>query len=195
MLTTATTLDDGDVLIVKDADQFYFGIVDCASYEGFIGGEYWRYQTLTELIVRQMNQERLFAWGCPEGRWRIRFSRHPLPALPIGPHEFAGFVQTTGGLCLSCYDGFAACADFKDQRLPYTSQDWSFSAPPGRYRVPVRQLFEWDGYEQFCPDHPRDGTTPGPDYLVSFVLDPDGPAQRWPWVPLAENWPETPLLP
>src|SRR5436853_4578605 len=103
MLTKSQTLASGDILIEMDADWAYFAVVDCQSYESFIGD--WNWENLTALVVRQMKQERLFAWGCPEGRWSMQFSRHPLPPSPTGTHEYTGHVQTTGRLCLTSLDG------------------------------------------------------------------------------------------
>ena len=158
MLTTSKILPDGDVLIEMDADQAYLGIVDCQSYESFIGE--WTWENLTELIVRQMNQQRLFAWGCPEGRWSIQFTRRPLTPTPVGTHEYAGYVRTTGSLCLTSLDGFAMCAQFSEYHLPL-DQDWAFSVPPGRYLVTVRQLFKWNGQGQSPSDEFPEETAEG----------------------------------
>ncbi len=182
MLTTAKQLANGDMLIEMDADWACLGLVDCDTYESFIGD--WNWENLTELIVRQMNQERLFAWGCPEGRWTLQFSRRSLPTLPVGVHEFAGHVQTAGALCLTGSDGFEMCAQFPESRLPL-EQDWKFSTPPGRYRVTVRQLFKWSGRAQFPCDEFPDETAEGLNYLISFVADNESKPVRFDWVPLA----------
>ena len=184
MLTTSRTLADGDVLIEMDADWAYLGIVDCQSYESFIGD--WNWENLTELIVRQMNQQRVFAWGCPEGRWNVQFTRRPLMPSPIGTHEFTGYVQTTGRLCLTSLDGFSMCAQFQKYHLPL-EEDWAFSVPPGRYRVTVRQLFKWNGGGQ-CPcDEFPDERAEGLNYLISLVPDDEGTPPHFNWVPLARG--------
>ena len=105
MLTKVDKLAGGDVLIETDADWDCLCIVDVSSYEAYTAGLH----RLTGSIIRQMNQERLFAWGCPEGRWLVRFSQRPLPDQPTGFREFTGFIRTTGDLCFGNSDGLGMC--------------------------------------------------------------------------------------
>ena len=184
MLTTAETLPNGDILIEMDADWAFLGIVDCASYESFIG-EQWDWCSLVALVVRQMNQERVFAWGCPEGRWKLQFSRKPLPGSPAGVRDLIGYVKATGGLCLTSLDGFAMCAQFSNYHLPLEGDDWPFSAPSGRYKVTVRQLFRWNGRAQFPSDEFPDEQAGGINYLISLVQDDEGAPRSFDWIPLA----------
>ena len=115
----------------------------------------------------------------------MQFSRNPLPASPAGVRDLTGYIQTTGELCLTSVDGFGMCAQFSKYRLPFDKQDWTFSAPPGRYRVTVRQLFKWNGLAQ-CPiDEFPDERAEGINYLISFVRDDEGAATHFDWIPLA----------
>ena len=183
MQTTIRSLSDGDVLIEVDGDWAYLGIVDCNAYESFIGE--WAYDNLTLSIVRQMNMERVFAWGCPEGRWSIQLSKRTLPQCPVGFHELTAYIVTTGKLSLTNYDGFAMCAQFANYHLPL-EDDFAFEVEPGRYRVTLRQLFRWNGKAQCPGDEFPDEAAEGLNYLVSIVPDSQGSSTKeLTWVPLA----------
>jgi hypothetical protein len=139
------------------AEDCFIGLVDAASYEGFIGGEV-DFETLERHIVEQMQQGRLLFWGAPvPNRWTLRLTNKA--QAPEAAQTFHGYVQiTTGSLQVVNYSALLEAAEFEEDSLLEQPLD-SVELPKGWYKITVCQLIDLTaaqlqeeslGYEIIC---------------------------------------------
>ncbi|QIF02746.1 hypothetical protein [Roseimicrobium sp. ORNL1] len=70
MLTSHAVSENGDIVVAMDAQWAFHVFGDPQSYEGFIGD--WTARSIADVALRHMNEEKLLAWGTPQGRFSFR---------------------------------------------------------------------------------------------------------------------------
>jgi hypothetical protein len=164
MLTTQSTCDDGDSIVNMDTSWGFQVLADPESYRGFLGE--WTCRSIADMALRQMNQEKLLAWGTPEGHYSFKF--HCGKRLQRVSHrQFEGCIHTTGTLCLASFGSVTMCAQFEDYKLPQP-QDYCIQVAPGRYHVTVQQLFRWRGGGQLPSDDYPGEMAEGLNYYIAI---------------------------
>ena len=142
------------MLFEHTSDPAYMAIVDVATYDKDMAD--WDYSRLTAKIACQMEQERIFAWGCPEYPLQVHITTHTPNASDFHPTEsVVGFLTTSGGLCFTSYDNLTMCAQFEEYHFP-SHDDHPFTVELGRYQITVHRMFHWKHGAQF-PDTVNDG--------------------------------------
>jgi hypothetical protein len=162
MLPPAIVLTRESDLIICHVAEAYIALLDLRSYEKDLPD--WDYNSITRKILHQMEQERIFAWGCPEDGFQIRLTRRSPQRGNFRPKETArGIITTSGALCLTSYSHLTYCAQFGHAKLPQLDasqfSDVAFSVEPGRYEITVYVMFAWDHYEQFAKLNKGDNYT------------------------------------
>jgi len=129
----------------------FMALIDIATFDRRV--ETLGYETLAASAVRQTQQGRMFAWGCPEGSFRIRMVIAP-PKTDFRPVEStAGEITTSGNLCISSYENLLYAAQFLQVPFPIIEgsifDDVTLSIAPGHYAVDVHRMFKWEHGEQY----------------------------------------------
>jgi len=163
-------------------DPAYMAVLDIATYDKDMAD--WDYHRLTAKIASQMEQERIFAWGCPECDLQIRITANPPSGSNFHPVEsVSGFLATSGQLCFTSYDNLTMCAQFKEYHFP-DHEDRPFTIEPGRYQITVHRMFHWQHGEQ-SPESIEEGDhfiialRPAPSSAPSLRFD----SVPWAWRP------------
>ena len=126
--------------LVIPANYGCLALLDSESYEGFVH-EDWQLNQLKRHICSQAAKERIVAWGCVSGNWRIRFTigQNPIAAV----HEFSGVIRSSGNLLLTSYESLTMAAQFEDVKLPEPHEVSNLlEVPRGRFIVHVGQTFD-----------------------------------------------------
>jgi hypothetical protein len=170
------------------ADPAYMAVLDIATYDKDMAD--WDYERLTTKIASQMEQERIFAWGCPEGDLQIRITANLPSGSSFHPIEsVSGFLATSGQLCFTSYDNLTMCAQFEKYHFP-EHKDHPFTVDPGRYQITVYRMFHWqhgeDSYESIEEgDHFIIVLRPAPSSAPSLRFD----SVPWAWRPEKSDQP------
>jgi hypothetical protein len=156
-------------------------LVDVATFDRHVDN--LSYEAVAVSVVRQTQQERMFAWGCPEGGFQIRVAS-TLDETACRPVEsIEGVIRTSGNLCITSYGNLLFVAQFAQSPFPHEEPmfgDALLSVAPGRYAIEVHRMFQWEHGEQY-PDELNEG-----DNFV-IVLKPitsqvqKKPYQQIPW--------------
>lgn len=123
----------------------FMGLVDAASYQGFLGEEVG-YEQLEKHILKQMQVGHILFWGSTTpNRWTVQLVDQPKAKQAV--QEFQGHLKVSDqGLYLVNYAMLLDAAQFKEDAL--TEQFLTpISLSPAWHQVTVRQLFHPDTEE------------------------------------------------
>ena len=146
-------LGKSDMVFSHSPNPAYMAVLDIPTYDAFLPD--WDWHSLTARVARQMSQERIFAWGCPEYDLQVRITA-TAPSGDFRPVEsISGFLTTSGRLCFASYDNLTMCAQFDDRRFP-DHEDQPFTVDAGHHQIVVHCMFYWRHGQQF-PDRIAEG--------------------------------------
>lgn len=117
----------------------FVGLVNPASYQGFLGEEV-AYEQLEKHILKQMQAGHILFWGSTTpNRWTVQLLDQPKAAQAV--QEFQGCLKVSDqGLYLVNYAMLLDAAQFEEDAL--TEQFLTpIALSPSWYQVTVRQLF------------------------------------------------------
>ena len=174
-------LDKTDLVFEHSPDPAFMAVLDMAAYESFLPG--WDWPSLTLKVARQMSQERIFAWGCPELEVQVRITMTSPTHAGFQPAEsISGFLVTDGRLGFTSYDNITYCTQFEGKHFPL-HEDRPLLVSPDRYQIVVHRMFQWRHGHQF-----PDAIVDGDHYVIVLTLaDGSTPPKRFdcvPWVVL-----------
>jgi hypothetical protein len=144
----------------------YLALIDLGSFDKCVGA--LEIKDLMASAVRQMQLERIFAWGCPEGNFKIQITtQEDVSFRSVESTE--GAITTTGKLCLTSYGNLLQAAQLPDSPFPQIENtvfsDAPLSIAPGRYSIRVHCMFKWDHQSQYAEE-----LNEGHNYVI--VLQP-----------------------
>ncbi len=151
---SSTTLLPKDLAFEHSTEHAGFmAIVDLDSFRLSLPGT--DLDRVPDELLKQMNLQRAFAWGCPEGDFQVRITSAPFKSQSNQTSRItSGYLTTKGAVCLTSSDHVMFFAQYPQYKLPQIENsrfsDRVFTVPAGQYKVTVKQHFLWTIGAQFA---------------------------------------------
>jgi hypothetical protein len=131
----------------------FMALINVATFDRHI--DVLNYEALEASVVRQSQQNRVFAWGCPEGAFQLRITSTLDKTSFHSVESIEGTIETSGDLCVSSSGNLLLNAQFPNSQFPRVEPmfgDAALSITPGRYSVEVHRMFKWKHGEQYADE-------------------------------------------